>query len=62
MLGFVHTASMAGKGEKWSRTCGALSRGGGGVESTFSQEKWPCSTLLMTTQKVVIHGLSAECV
>jgi hypothetical protein len=49
MLGFVPTASMAGRGEKLSETHGALSRGGGGVESTFSQEKWPYSTLLMTT-------------
>jgi hypothetical protein len=57
MFDFVTTASMAGSGEKlgtepWigQLACCELCR------DLFSQEQWPCSTLLLTVQKVTICG------
>jgi hypothetical protein len=55
-VGFALTASLVGSEEKLVTDPGSVSRHAVGyVESPFSQQQWPCSTLLMTTQKVAMH-------
>jgi hypothetical protein len=46
----------------WVRTHGSVSRRAVNcVGSPFSREQWPCSTLLMTSQKVAICGPREIC-
>jgi hypothetical protein len=73
MLGFAPTASRLAQERNWVWTCGSVDRRAVDcVESPFSREQWPCSTLSMTHERLPhmgttrrkrtpgVHGLAWE--